>query len=664
MTDRPISPTHPARLAGWEWLLITAILLGGFALRVAHFLEVPPGVIHDEVLDWFNAELVSQGDIRAMYPYYGGREALYMFLLAGAFKLIGANLLALRFPALAFSMLGIAISFALTRRLFGRTAGMVAAGGMATSYWALTFARLGERPGTAPVMGLIAAYLFLILIASRRSALWRYGAAGVALGAALYTYPSALVFPLILLAWMVAIAWLKPRWLARKWPGFALSFAIAGLMAIPLALAWRDPSTTARADAVDAPLEALLAGDPGPVVTNILPVLGAFSVRGDHGLEFNLQNQPIFPTSLMAILFYGGVLVAVIGLARGAPDSRPGYALALLWLIGLLAPTLATDRPVNPYRTIGLLGIVYVFPALAVTSAARWLREHQQRFWRSALLAAAVLALLIQLQHTARSYFTTWAENPVVRFLYQDEYRHLARHLDTLQDHPPVAVGGLTPLDMDLASMRLLMRDDSYAEAMGYFDPQTSLLLPVPDASGITYIAVPASITLHPVLTERLGGWDIEPESADDAYTLYVARMGKALVNVSSSGEFLFYEPGDQTALVSWIGLEPVGEMSPGQSFTLLTYWIANGPSQAPLKIFLHLLSADGNLLAQSDVLGVPSTQWRVGDLIVQAHDLTLPPDAPPSPYLVRLGMYDPQNNTRLKVGDPSGGEYVEIALR
>jgi hypothetical protein len=52
-----------------------------------------------------------------------------------------------------------------------------------------------------------------------------------------------------------------------------------------------------------------------------------------------------------------------------------------------------------------------------------------------------------------------------------------------------------------------------------------------------------------------------------------------------------------------------------------------------------------------------------MGDLIIQAHDMSLPPEAPVGPYTVRLGMYDPQTNTRLPAGSLTGGDYVEVTL-
>jgi hypothetical protein len=644
------------------------ILLLGFGLRVASFSEAPPGLIHDEVRNWLNARLILGGDIRPLYPYGGGREVLYLLIQAVSFRLIGDNLLAARLPSIAFSMLGVALSFSLARRLFGRGAGMVAAAGMATSFWALMFSRLAVRTGSMPVMGLLVAYLTLRLLQGERPPLWHYVLAGLALGATLYTYPSALVFPAVLLIWVGLVALMKKEWVRGKWWRLGLSLAVAGIVAIPLARAWSDPATAVRAEEVDAPLEALLVGDIGPVLANVGPVLGVFSVRGDHGLEFNVQDQPIFPTPLMALFFYAGLGWALWKLFDSGDERRPGYALALLWLVGMLIPTLVTERPVNPSRTIGLLGIVYVFPAITAVAAHQLARRARHPLLGTGVALVVVLGVALQLGHTARGYFTTWNDNPVIRFLYQDEYRLIAADLDTYDDASPTAVGGLTPYEMDPASMYLLMADKGQASALGFFDPQTALLVPSPGADDAVHVIVPDFITLHPVLAAHLDGWGFRPDPlrAGAPCTRYTLQGDRATVLSTATGaEVDFHVPGDLAGqpLVMLVGLEMVGEAEPGGGFTLLTGWRAARPSTTQLRIFVHLTDEAGNIVAQSDVLGVPAPQWREGDLIVQAHDLFLPGDAPPGPYWLNVGLYDPVSGVRLATPDLPTGDHVRGPL-
>jgi len=600
--------------------------------------------------------LILGGDIRPLYPYGGGREALYLFIQAGLFRLVGDNLLAARLPSIAFSLVGMSAGFALSRRLFGRAAGLVTLAGLAASFWSVLFARLAVRTGSMPALALLTAYLYvrLLMDSSLRKPRWAgFLVAGVALAATLYTYPSALIFPAILLAWIGGLALARPAWLRGRWLPLLASFALAFALAIPLLRAWADPATTARANEVDAPLTALLGGDPGPTLANVEPVLLMFSVRGDPGLEFNVENQPVFPTVPLAGLFYLGLIGALVGLARPRSDRWPGCLLALLWLVAMLVPTLVTEDPVNPSRTIGLLGIVYVFPALAVETLAAYRRRWRSVGWLIAILAAS--SLLIELAHTVGGYFVTWAQNPVVEFLYQENYQAIARDLDAGDSSTAVAVGGLTPDEMDPVSMRLLMADDERAAALGFFDPQTALLIP-PAAGAPRQVVVPQVITLHPALESALESASVE--ESFPAYTRYTLSNGS------------FESPPDRLAtfadpagapLVDLAGVQVVG--SPGEgAFTLITRWEARQPSPERLRIFVHLTGPDGAIVAQSDVLGVPATQWRPGDTILQAHDLALPAGSS-GPYGLAIGLYRPETGIRMALSTPPGGDALHLDL-
>jgi 4-amino-4-deoxy-L-arabinose transferase-like glycosyltransferase len=661
----PPGAWKPRRLAGWEWSIIAAILLLAAILRFAQFSHVPPGISHDEVFDWYNAQLIYKGDIRALYPYGGGREPLYQFLVALTFKLIGSNIMALRLPAIALGMIGIAGTYALARRLFGRFAAVFASTGLATSYWALTMSRLGERTGSAPVMGILVVYVYLRLLQERKPPLWQYALAGAALSLSLHTYPAALMMPIIIAAWLGVTTVVHREWLVGKWRGLALSFGVAALLSLPLALAWTNPANITRADTVNGPLEALLGGDPSLVLANIPLVLGMFTIQGDPGLDVNNNALPVYSTALVQALFYFGLLWALIGLFSARDKRRAGYALALIWLIAMLVPTLVTQRALNPSRTVGLLGIVFIVPAIAVMGIHEFFKHNNQRQYSYGLMGAVGLALILQLQNTAYNYYVSWPANPVVRFWYQDYYVDIAKDLDARSDQPPAAIAGLTPEMMDPGSMILLMNNDAYAQSLEFFNPQNALLLPAGNSDETTLIAVPATVPLHPVLAGKLGEWGVTPEMSNEVYTMYVARPETLTASGSEhlSLEYAFHGAASRADyFATLLGTEIVGEAAPGQSFTLLTYWIIDQqPANLhPLRIFVHMITPDGIIVAQSDILGVPAVQWRQGDVIVQTHDIALLPDAPPGPYKLRIGLYNPETNIRLQVDDVSG-DFVEI---
>jgi hypothetical protein len=66
----------------------------------------------------------------------------------------------------------------------------------------------------------------------------------------------------------------------------------------------------------------------------------------------------------------------------------------------------------------------------------------------------------------------------------------------------------------------------------------------------------------------------------------------------------------------------------------------------------VQLLSADGQVMAQSDALPAqgqrPTTTWRPGEYVVDAHPLIFHPEAAPGEGTLIAGMYDASTQQRL----------------
>jgi hypothetical protein len=83
----------------------------------------------------------------------------------------------------------------------------------------------------------------------------------------------------------------------------------------------------------------------------------------------------------------------------------------------------------------------------------------------------------------------------------------------------------------------------------------------------------------------------------------------------------------------------------PGDVVGVRLAWSADDAPARPYKVFLHLLAADGRLVAQRDGEpgggSRPTTGWAAGELVSDNHGLLLPADLPPGEYAQRLGLYD-----------------------
>jgi mannosyltransferase len=89
-----------------------------------------------------------------------------------------------------------------------------------------------------------------------------------------------------------------------------------------------------------------------------------------------------------------------------------------------------------------------------------------------------------------------------------------------------------------------------------------------------------------------------------------------------------------------------------GVSFTVVLFWRAAQPIEKDYHVFVHLIDASGRVVAQHDGVpadaAYPTSQWRAGDLIVDAHELKA--DAAPGTYSLGVGLYDPATLARVPV--------------
>ncbi len=74
----------------------------------------------------------------------------------------------------------------------------------------------------------------------------------------------------------------------------------------------------------------------------------------------------------------------------------------------------------------------------------------------------------------------------------------------------------------------------------------------------------------------------------------------------------------------------------------------------ADYTVYVHLINSQGNRLAGHDAQpSPPTTRWRKGEVIIDRHPLTLPPNLPAGHYRIRVGLY------RADTGEALGESYV-----
>jgi 4-amino-4-deoxy-L-arabinose transferase-like glycosyltransferase len=87
--------------------------------------------------------------------------------------------------------------------------------------------------------------------------------------------------------------------------------------------------------------------------------------------------------------------------------------------------------------------------------------------------------------------------------------------------------------------------------------------------------------------------------------------------------------------------------------------------------VFVHLVDAEGAIVAEHNSIPqqgqFPMPRWTPGDWLTDTHPLALPPDLPPGPYTLRVGLYlpwqsDPRQGRRQEVWDAAGEPLGDVA--
>ena len=118
------------------------------------------------------------------------------------------------------------------------------------------------------------------------------------------------------------------------------------------------------------------------------------------------------------------------------------------------------------------------------------------------------------------------------------------------------------------------------------------------------------------------------------------------------------------------VGYRLAGDLHPGGTIHWTLVWrVAQTPTEdTQYHWFNHLLDEQDQICGQNDGPSFLSTYWRTGDTILNWFDLQIPPDAQPSKYTMRVGMYTYPALENVPVLGTDGvpeGEWVKIeALR
>jgi hypothetical protein len=118
---------------------------------------------------------------------------------------------------------------------------------------------------------------------------------------------------------------------------------------------------------------------------------------------------------------------------------------------------------------------------------------------------------------------------------------------------------------------------------------------------------------------------------------------------------------------INLLGYDAVDSLSPGAELDVTLYWEAQQPPKDNYMVFVHLLDADGRLVANHDGPPVdgryPTRAWLPGQVVSDTHRIVLKPDVPVGTYRLQVGMYRWPSLERLRVWNDQGAEQADRVL-
>ena len=671
-------------------LLVAAV----YRLNIASLNVAPPGCFSDEAHYGLDALAVLKGQHAIFFPNNGGREPLFIYLVAGSVALFGRTVTALRLPAALAGIATVGLTFLLIREMFHHVLGRPATLALATltglllavSQWHVTFSRIAFRASTTPLLEVLAFWLLWRgLNASQARATAPGGAtarvvptvwfvlSGAALGGCLYTYLAGRFVPLVLITFVGL--WVLIRHLPRSsaplppcslpWRDLILLILVALVVFAPLGayFALHPEDFFHRAGEASVFNPAWNHGDPlGALADSAVKAVGMLFGAGDPNWRHNIAGQPIL-NPLLAILFLAGLILAL--------RRQPPYLFVLAWLVVMMLPSALTAEGIpNSLRNLAAAPVVYVFPALALVVCASQvygLRSRVSRIpfyvLRFTFLSLVALAMLLTAGLTCHDYFIVWANHPMT-----------ARAMNADMRVPEIAEYMNSRSDQGTAFLLL----NTYEHpAIAFLYSGTSPYASLPEGGD-----VPATIRQLGLGQSRLqvicwDGLDTGAMRAEnlalDMLDSYATRVGEeAGPGFRALSYQLPLDPlfpirlrdreahfGDVAHLTGYLfrvpGLGPDAAVPGAAAWVVLRWHLPGaGDTPPPLKVTLRLLDWRGQAVAQLDkALTGPQSdhpQARPGDDLTDYYRLSIPKDLPPGTYSLVVGVYPPDTLQLLPV--------------
>ncbi|MCW1967615.1 MAG: hypothetical protein KIH69_005780, partial [Anaerolineae bacterium] len=250
------------------------------------------------------------------------------------------------------------------------------------------------------------------------------------------------------------------------------------------------------------------------------------------------------------------------------------------------------------------------------------------------------------------------------------------------QPQPKVAAGGFAPITLYWRALKPMPNDYLLSaeafEVSGRSLGRSAQVHPgegtFPTSrwrAGDTFaqtVFVPVGDASAARVTFRLNWLDVEtrqpmiaPDAAPKVGAIAVAPKADAFLGATRPERFA--APNTVSKTIYLLASE---QMKSNDSFGLKVWWQAKADALPPATVFLHVLDAQGKLVAQLDTPirggAYPTEVWSDGEIVVDT--LSFPLSKLPAGALhLRLGLYDPVSGQRWAVSGGASADAVELGV-
>ena len=624
--------------------------------------------------------------------------------------MFGATVWGIRYLSVLLGTLTVTLTYLVGKKLFGSTVGLVAAAGLAVSFWALMYSRIGLRHILMPPLTLAAFYFFWhgfeakdqrtcpepaegLKIKEWRSvfrtgsSIFNFSLSAIFIGLGFYTYFASRGVPLILAAFLLYATLVAWPLVKRKWRGLVWLFLLTLLIVVPLLLTLQEqPESEARVAELAVPLVAAGEGDFAPLMEHVLLTLGMFVNQGDGEWLYNIPDRPVL-TTVGAVFFWLGVAItAVLTLiplwhklkqwfsrhpARPAKHVELASAFLLLWWLAGISPAFISVPPASLGHTILAQPAVFILAAVPVGLLKIKMSETSRRLSLSkakvvaatpstssgsaswASMISLILGLLLVGSMAARDwpdYFQNWPERGMVRFLYRADFHELADYVNENEAMTDFGINSFLAGPWDQIAFASDLRHEN-AHPRWFNAERAVLLKPSLSFTGYpeTAVAYPDAFQPTPDNIE-VGGFMLTKTDYTQSGDKPVCFENGLCMQTA------VYSSDQQTLDLTW---------QVSRALDLPEREIISNPpppnvyAGPRLLVFAQLLDADGNFLAGDDGLWVDVYSLQSGDVFRQQHRFVLSEDSVGETAV--FGLYDPMTGERILA--ETNEDHVKLEL-